>query len=161
MMENRVDDIPQVSEIENEILITMFIENEVKEPIFQMEHNRAPGLDGLIPPKRKTRWCDAAMFYDFFKGELSLFSLNFGIINLLTKCQEAITIQQYKLIYLLNVSFKIFTKITTNGINKVAQKVIQPSQTASLLGRYILKGVIILHRTIHELHRKKAKWGDF
>ena len=101
------------------------------------------------------------MFYDFFKGELSLFSLNFGIINLLTKCQEAITIQQYKLIYLLNVSFKTFTKIATKGINKVAQKVIQPTQTASLLGRYILKGVIILHRTIHELHRKKAKWGDF
>jgi len=45
MMENRVDDIPQVSEIENEILITMFIKNEVKEPTFQMEHNRAPGLD--------------------------------------------------------------------------------------------------------------------
>ena len=45
MMENRVEDIPQVSKIENEILITMFIENEVKEPIFQMEHNRAPGLD--------------------------------------------------------------------------------------------------------------------
>jgi hypothetical protein len=45
---SRVKDIPQVSEIENEILITMFIENEVKEPIFQMEHNRAPALDGLI-----------------------------------------------------------------------------------------------------------------
>jgi len=53
MMENRVDDIPQVSKIENEILITMFIENEVKEPIFQIEHNRAPGLDGLIPPQKK------------------------------------------------------------------------------------------------------------
>jgi hypothetical protein len=48
MMENRVNDIPQVSEIENEILITMFIENEVKEPIFQRVHNRAPGLDGFF-----------------------------------------------------------------------------------------------------------------
>ena len=53
------------------------------------------------------------------------------------------------------MSFKIFTKITTNGINKVAQKVIQPSQIALILGRYILEGVLILHRTIHELHRKK------
>ena len=104
---------------------------------------------------------DGAMFYDFFKGELPLFSLNFGIITLLPKCQEAITIQQYKLIYLLNVSFQTFTMIETKGINKVAQKVIQPSQIALILGRYILEGVIILHRTIHELHRKKAKWGDF
>jgi hypothetical protein len=37
----------------------------------------------------------------------------------------------------------------------MAHKVIQPSQTAFLLGRYILEGVMILHETIHELHRRK------
>jgi hypothetical protein len=55
----------------------------------------------------------------------------------------------------LNVSFKIFTKVATNRKNLVAQKVIWPSQTAFLPGRYILEGVTILHETIHELHRKK------
>jgi hypothetical protein len=37
----------------------------------------------------------------------------------------------------------------------VAKKIIQPSQTDFLPGRYILEGVTILHETIHELHRKK------
>jgi hypothetical protein len=96
-----------------------------------------------------------AMFYEFHNGDLDLFSLNFGIITLLPKCQVAIRIQQFRPICFLNVGFKIFTKAATNRVNRVAEKVIQPSQTAFILGRYILEGVTILHETIHELHRKK------
>jgi hypothetical protein len=36
-------------------------------------------------------------------------------------------------------------------------KIIRPSQTAFLPGRYILEEVVILHETIHELQRKKQK----
>jgi hypothetical protein len=55
----------------------------------------------------------------------------------------------------LNVSFKIFTKVATNRISKVAQKVINPTQTTFVPGRHILGGVVVLHETIHELHSKK------
>jgi hypothetical protein len=44
-MEDQISDIPQVSPEENEILIADFTENEVREAIFQMEHNKAPGPD--------------------------------------------------------------------------------------------------------------------
>jgi len=37
----------------------------------------------------------------------------------------------------------------------VANKVIRPSQTAFIPGRHILEGVVILHKTLHEMHRKK------
>jgi hypothetical protein len=33
--------------------------------------------------------------------------------------------------------------------------VVQPTQTAFMPGRHILEGVVILHESIHELHRKK------
>jgi hypothetical protein len=36
-----------VSDEENEILIVDFTKNEVREAIFQMEHNKAPGPDGF------------------------------------------------------------------------------------------------------------------
>ena len=39
--ETRIDDIPQVMNIENEILTSEFTEAEVREAIFQMEHNKA------------------------------------------------------------------------------------------------------------------------
>jgi hypothetical protein len=46
-------------------------------------------------------------------------------------------------------------KVLNNRILKVADKLIEPLQTAFILGRYIMEGVIILHETIHELYRKK------
>jgi hypothetical protein len=44
--------------------------------------------------------------------------------------------------------------VVTNRISQIAQKVISPSQTSFLPGRNIMKGVIVLHETIHEMHRK-------
>ncbi len=82
-------------------------------------------------------------------------SLNFGTITLLPKQMDAKQIQQYRPICMLNMSFKIFTKVMANRIALVVQKVIRPSQIPFLLGRNIMEGVVILHETIHEMHKKK------
>ena len=79
---------------------------------------------------------------------------------MLPKCNDAKQIQQYIPICLLNVSFKIFTKVATNRIAKVAQKVIRPSQTTFLAGRNMMEVAIVLHETLHELHTKN-KMGLF
>jgi hypothetical protein len=96
-----------------------------------------------------------ALFSEFHREELNLFSLNFGIISLIPKVLHATKIQQYRPICVLNVIFKIFTKVGTNRLNRVAQKVVSPTQTAFLPGRNIMEGVVILHETIHELHTRK------
>jgi hypothetical protein len=95
-----------------------------------------------------------ALFMNFHDDSLPLYRLNFGMIILIPKSREAIIIQQYRSICLLNVSFKIFTKVASNRITKIAKKVISPTQTAFLPGRNIMEGVIILHEMIHEMHRK-------
>jgi len=46
-MENQILDIPQVSQEENDVLISEFTETEVKDAVFQMEHNKAPGPYGF------------------------------------------------------------------------------------------------------------------
>jgi hypothetical protein len=56
---------------------------------------------------------------------------------------------------MLNVCFKIFTKVIANRLAMVASEVIGPSQSAFIPGRYILDGFVILHETLHELKRKK------
>jgi len=45
--EHYVQDIPRVSEEENEYLTGNFSEAEVRAAIFQTEHNKAPGPDGF------------------------------------------------------------------------------------------------------------------
>jgi len=47
LMENQISDIPQVSQEENDVLVSEFTEDEVREAVFQMEHNKAPGPDGF------------------------------------------------------------------------------------------------------------------
>jgi hypothetical protein len=95
-----------------------------------------------------------ALFHEFHYGSLPLYNLNFGTIILLPKSADALKIQQYRPIYLFNVSFKIFTKVLINRLTSVAHKVIQLTQTTFLPDRNIMEEVIILHETIHELHRK-------
>jgi hypothetical protein len=56
---------------------------------------------------------------------------------------------------MLNVSFKIFTKVLAKRLTAVVDKVVRQSQTAFMPGTNILEGVVILHETIHELHKKK------
>jgi hypothetical protein len=141
-------------------LTQQFTEEEIKEAIGQIEHNKAPGPDGFPVAFYQVFWelikhDLMALFQDFHRGNLPLYSLNFGTIILLPKCKEACKIQQYRPICLLNVSFKIFTKVATNRLMAVAHKVINPTQTTFLPGRNIMEGVIILHETLHEMHHKK------
>jgi hypothetical protein len=125
-----------------------------------MEHNKAPGPDGFPAEFYQTFWDTIkgdllGLFSYLHAGQLELFRLNFGEIILLPKVNEAERIQQYRPICLLNVSFKIFTKVATLRINTVADHVVRPSQTAFMQGRNILDGVLTLHETVHELHSKK------
>ena len=119
MIETITDDIPQVSDFENDYLTAEFTEKEVKDAIFQMEHNKAPGPDGFPAEFYQVFWNIIkndlmALFRDFHRGYLPLSRLNFGVISLLPKKEDARQIQQYRPICLLNVSFKIFTKVGTN-----------------------------------------------
>ena len=125
-----------------------------------MKHNKAPDPDSF-PAEFYQVFLSLikddlmAMFREFHAGNLPLFNLNFGTITLILKQKEIKQIQQYRPICMLNVSFKIFTKVLANRLTVVADKVVRPSQTAFISGRNILEGVVILHEEIHELHRKK------
>jgi hypothetical protein len=158
--ESQTYDIPQVSMEENGLLTAPYSEDEVKKAVLQMEHNKAPGPDGFPAEFYQTFWDTIKsdllhMFSVLHAGQLELFRMNFGEVILLPKVNEAERIQQYRPICLLNVSFKIFTKVATIRLNMVVDHVVQPSQTAFMQGRNILDGVVVLHEAVHELHSKK------
>jgi len=116
---SRFGDIPQVTMEENDFLTSPFTEKEVRDAIFDMEHNKAPGPDSFPAEFYQKFWepikgDHMLMFHSLHKGDLPLFSLNFGIITLVPKVLEANWIQQYRPICLLNVSIKIFTKVAMN-----------------------------------------------
>jgi hypothetical protein len=130
------------------------------EAIFQMKHNKAPGPDGFPTEFYQIFWKTIkgdlmVLFKDFHENKLPLYSLNFGIITLLPKLKEATHIKYFCFICLLNVSFKIFTKVVVNRITGIAEKMVSQSQTAFIPDRNIMERVIMLHETIHKIQRKR------
>ena len=64
-------------------------------------------------------------------------------------------IQKFRSVCLLHVSFKIVTKVLMNRLNLAAGEVISPIQTAFVIGRYIIEGVLTLYQALNSIHRKK------
>ena len=67
-----------------------FTEDEVRQAIFQMEHNKALDLDGFPTKFYQVYWKvikDKLMnlFSDFHQGKLAIYNLNFGVITLIPK----------------------------------------------------------------------------
>jgi hypothetical protein len=90
MLEQKNNDIPQLTREESEILTAIFTNVEVKEAIMQMERNKAPDPDGLPAEFYQIFWEVIeedlmAMCAQLRTGELTLFKLNFGFITLLPK----------------------------------------------------------------------------
>jgi hypothetical protein len=126
-----------------------------------MNSNSAPGPNGLTAAFYKTFWEKVKgpvieMFDSFYKGELNLSRLNYGMISLIPKLKEANNIKQFRPICLLGTDYKWITKVLTKRLASVADSVVNMTQISFLPGRYF-RGVVILHETMHELRRKKQK----
>lgn len=96
------------------------------------------------------------MFQDFHKGELDIRRLNYGVITLVPKVQEANTMKQYRPICLLNVDYKGFTKVLIERLTPVAKEIVGENQSGFIKGRNILEGVVNLHEVLHSLSRDKG-----
>ena len=97
-----------------------------------------------------------AMFSDFFFDQkLELKRINYGTITLLPKIKEANKIQQYRPICLLNVVYKIFTKVLILRLETIMGKIINKSQNAFIKGRNIMDGIMSLHEILQDTTAKK------
>ena len=92
---------------------------------------------------------------EFHEGKLDICRLNYGIITLEPKSDDAKQIQKFRLICLLNVSFKIITKVLMNRLSKIIKPIILPTHTAFIKGRYIMEGIVILHEALNSIHHHK------
>jgi hypothetical protein len=153
-------DCKQLTEEDRQELTKTFNLEEIKRVVFDMKHNKAAGPDGFPAKFYQVFWDTIKedlkeMFDKFHDGNLDIERLNHGVITLVPKVSNALTIQKFRPICLLNVSYKILTKLLADRLGLVIHKIIADTQTAFIRDRYIMKGIVILHETIHEIHHKK------
>lgn len=142
------------------MLIKRFTLEEVKQVVFELKQNKASGPNGFLGDFYIKFWDLIKgdlldLVNDFHRGVLDIERLNYVIIT-----KDAAQIQKFRPICLLNVSFKIITKVLMNRLDRVMAYIISKNQNAFLKNRFIMEGIVILHEVLNTSH-KKSKVGSF
>jgi len=154
------EDDDKVSIQENELLEALFSENEIKTAMFESYDDGAPGPYGFSFMFYQHFWDlikDDFMnvVRDFEAVNLNIERLNYALITLIPKEPEAKLLKKFRLISLLNCSFKFFGKALNNRLIKIADRLISKNQTTFMQGRFILESVVAAHEIIHDINKNK------
>ena len=152
------DDDDKLNEQDNFHLDKLFTIEEIKEAVWDMESDIAPGPDGIPVTFYKEFWDVIKgdlkqMFDEFHTGNLNIHRLNFAFLALIPESEGPTCIEKCRPVYLLNVSCKIFSKILANRLSKVVDKIVDKAQNGFLPERSILDGLAIVHEVLHELNK--------
>lgn len=156
------DDQDKVSAEDNNALVAPLTEDEIKNVVFSCYPEGAPGPDGLPFLFYQKFWNLVKndlvdLFKDFHAERLDLYRLNCALVTLVPKVGDAMNMKQFRPISLLNCSFKIFSKILTLRLSAVVQKIVAPTQSAFIKGRYILESVVVAHEIVHSINKSGEK----
>jgi hypothetical protein len=95
------------------MLESRFSKDEIREAVFSSYADGAPGPDGLSFMFYQCFWEVVkndliTLFEDWFNGDLDIFRLNFAMITLIPKENDAREMRKFRPISLLNCSFNFF-----------------------------------------------------
>jgi hypothetical protein len=79
--------------------------------------------------------------------------LNYAMIILIPKEEEAKSLKKFRPISFINCSFRVFAKALNTRLERICNRLLAPNQTAFVKGRYILENVMAAHETIYEAKR--------
>ncbi|CAN1147980.1 Transposon TX1 uncharacterized 149 kDa protein [Linum perenne] len=134
---------------------------EMKDALFSMASDKAPGPDGYSASFYKNCWETVGedvlnAMEDFFRSGALHPSVNSTIITLIPKKSNAESIKDYRPISCCNTIYKALSKVLANRLCKVLPDLVSPSQTAFIKGRAISDNVILAHELLAKYGRKKA-----
>jgi len=148
---------------DNEGLIAVFSEKEIRDAVWQCDGSKSPGPDGFSLNFIRKNW-------EFIKDEilaaLTLFhetgsipkGCNASFIALIPKVRDPSMLEQYRPISLVGALYKIISKVLASRMKKVLPSLIDESQSTFVKGRGILDNVLMANEMVEE-HRRKGKKG--
>ncbi|KAK4382267.1 hypothetical protein Sango_2888500 [Sesamum angolense] len=122
--------------------------DEVKIAFFDIEEDKAPGVDGFSSGFFKAAWPVvgeevSSAIIDFFKTGRLLKQLNATLLTLIPKVRTPHSVVEFRPISCCNVMYKVITKILVSWIRESLDLLISPSQNAFVPGRLISDNVLL------------------
>jgi len=149
-----------VTEADNQMLLRIPLSAEIKDAVFALNGDGAPGLDGFGGHFYQTYWDIVGRdvehsVQDFLQGGLLPNNINSNLIVLIPKVPGANSMGDYRPIALANFQFKIITKILADRLAYITSRIISIEQRGFVRDRNISDCVILASEAINSLDKNQ------
>lgn len=132
--------------------------SEIKEALFFMPTNKAPGPDGFPMEFYKVAW--SIIGKDFIIAIQSFFlygflpkSINSTLLYLVPKTTTAERMSDFRPIAYCNVVYKVISRIIARRIKATLPEAIELNQCAFIEGRFLLENVLLATELVKDYHK--------
>lgn len=150
------DDIPTISDLSRDYINRPFTEDKFHSALKKLNHNKAPGSDGITPEFYCTFWEALknpfmdSFNYSLLQGKFSE-EQRVGIITLIPKKGlDRQIVSNWRPITLLNLDFKIVSKALAIRLQSCIKEVVSEDQTGFIRGRSILTNLLNIQSLIEK-----------
>ena len=161
-----VEVTPGITPQMNQRLLRLATEEEVREALFMMHPEKAPGPDGMTALFFQHSWHiiknDLVEMVNNFlvSGEMDA-RLNITNICLIPKTERPTRMTELRPISLCNVGYKIISKVLCQRLKIYLPLLISETQSAFVAGRLISDNILIAQEMFHGLRTNKACQGKY
>ncbi|XP_019162015.1 PREDICTED: uncharacterized protein LOC109158583 [Ipomoea nil] len=138
--------------------------DEVRHAVFGMKQFGSPRPDGIQAAFYQQYWDTVGIpVTDFVNSCLSSGTIPVGMLEaymtLIPKKDNPENAGDFRPITLLNVIFKIVSKVLVNRFRPIMKKLVGPFQNSFLPGRSTMDNIVLAQEVIHNLNKSKGKKG--
>ena len=134
---------------------------EVKEALFSMPANKAPGPDGYPMEFYKAAWSVVGKdlviaVQSFFLYGFMPRSTNATLLSLVPKITSAEKMSDFRPIACCNVIYKLISKIMAHRLKGILPAAIEQNQCAFVQGRMLLENVLLATELVKDYHKPQV-----
>ncbi|GJW91789.1 RNA-directed DNA polymerase, eukaryota, reverse transcriptase zinc-binding domain protein [Tanacetum coccineum] len=149
----------KLNSVEAEYMVREVSNEEIKTAMFQIDDNKAPGLDGYSATFFKKSWnivgndvCLAVK--EFFETGKILREINSTLIALVPKIQTPLKVSDFRTIACCNVIYKYISKVLTKRLMGCLDKLVSKNQSAFIPNRHIQDNIMLAQELFKGYDRK-------
>ncbi|KAL2240815.1 UNVERIFIED_CONTAM: hypothetical protein Sindi_0722700 [Sesamum indicum] len=137
-----------LSNEESTTLLLPFTPADVKQAVFDIDEDKAPGPDGYSSGFFKAAWPIVGQevtsaVLDFFSTGRLLKQINTTFLALIPKVHSPMTVSEFRPIACCNVIYKIIRNLIVQRLSVIMDKLISPCQAAFVPGRSIGDNIML------------------
>ncbi|XP_019090146.1 PREDICTED: uncharacterized protein LOC109128388 [Camelina sativa] len=144
---------------EQALLVHPVSADEIRDVVFKMPNNKAPGPDGFSAEFFKQTWpitgkdFTMAVQSFFLKGFLPK-GVNTTILALIPKKTDSLVMKDYRPISCCNVMYKVISKLLANRLKRILPSSIAPHQSAFIKDKLMLENVLLATELVKDYHKE-------